>query len=408
MVDIRVKQFKSHIGKAFASSWLNAISRLVFYSILTKVGGIEAIGAWGLGTALAEPILKFSTLGMRSVQATDRENTFSFKSFLAIRAFLLIVAIFVCYVGYLLVPVESGLAPFVGFAILSRVAESIFDISTGEFQRRKGFDFIALSSAARISSVCVFFILVFVLELKIYVGLFVFVALQFLQALLELLFCAVTQKSGSDVHPPSKTAYKNMLTNSVHVGLAAGSVSFLMNVNRFTLSFLGTISAVGILTAASMLIGLGQIVVRGLTLVILPLLAGKENTELDLDRKVQVLEHAAVVIMMFVGCAIAFFGEPLLLLIFNQDVANERLFVGAFVGVSGLRFASTLSHNRMLGRKIFRKETSALPLYLVFGVAVSIISIVILEIWGSVIASVLTWGFVWHRRRVILSASDAV
>jgi len=288
------------------------------------------------------------------------------------------------------------------------VAESIFDISTGEFQRRKGFDFIALSSAARISSVCVFFILVFVLELKIYVGLFVFVALQFLQALLELLFCAVTQKSGSDVHPPSKTAYKNMLTNSVHVGLAAGSVSFLMNVNRFTLSFLGTISAVGILTAASMLIGLGQIVVRGLTLVILPLLAGKENTELDLDRKVQVLEHAAVVIMMFVGCAIAFFGEPLLLLIFNQDVANERLFVGAFVGVSGLRFASTLSHNRMLGRKIFRKETSALPLYLVFGVAVSIISIVILEIWGSVIASVLTWGFVWHRRRVILSASDAV
>lgn len=113
--------------------------------MLARLGNPAMVGQFGLGLAIAAPIIIFAQLNLRAVQATDAKEHFQFGDYLGLRLIMLMFAIagistFAAGSSYhqdtLLVIIAVGIA---------KCIESISDIYYGLFQRVERMDHIARS-----------------------------------------------------------------------------------------------------------------------------------------------------------------------------------------------------------------------------------------------------------------------
>ncbi len=113
--------------------------------VLAKLGSAEMVGRFALALALCAPIVMFTNLQLRTVQATDARNEYRFRDYLTLRvlasvtAFLLIAAI-ATLAGYRL---EVLLVVLV--IALAKSVESISDVIYGLLQKRERLDLISIS-----------------------------------------------------------------------------------------------------------------------------------------------------------------------------------------------------------------------------------------------------------------------
>jgi O-antigen/teichoic acid export membrane protein len=113
--------------------------------LLAKLTSPEMVGRFALGLAVTAPIILFSQLQLRAVQATDAKDRYDFEHYLALRLVttglaLLVIAAVVGWGGYgwntALVILAVG---------LSKAFESVSDVFYGLMQRHERMDRIARS-----------------------------------------------------------------------------------------------------------------------------------------------------------------------------------------------------------------------------------------------------------------------
>ena len=113
--------------------------------VLAKLTNPETVGRFALGLAVTTPIIVFSQLQLRGVQATDARSEYDFGHYLALRlattaAALCVIAAVAGWGGY------GRNAALVILAVgLSKAIESITDVVYGLLQRRERMDRIARS-----------------------------------------------------------------------------------------------------------------------------------------------------------------------------------------------------------------------------------------------------------------------
>lgn len=113
--------------------------------VLAKLGSPEMVGQFALGLAITAPVIMFTNLQLRGVQATDARREYLFGDYLGLRLIttmlaLLIIAEIVSVSGYRLEAVLVILA--VG---LAKAIESISDAFYGLLQQHERMDRIAKS-----------------------------------------------------------------------------------------------------------------------------------------------------------------------------------------------------------------------------------------------------------------------
>lgn len=113
--------------------------------VLAKLGSPEIVGQFALGLAVTAPVIMFSNLQLRGVQATDARQEYAFGDYLGLRLAttllaLLVVAGIVVVSGY---RQETALVVLV--VGLSKAFESISDIFFGLLQQHERMDRIAIS-----------------------------------------------------------------------------------------------------------------------------------------------------------------------------------------------------------------------------------------------------------------------
>jgi len=113
--------------------------------VLAKLGSPEVLGQFALGLAVTAPVLLFTNLQMRSVQATDARRDYDFRDYLGLRT-LTTAAGLLAIVGIVL---ASGYGPETGGVIvlvgLAKGLESLSDVCHGRFQQLERMDRIAVS-----------------------------------------------------------------------------------------------------------------------------------------------------------------------------------------------------------------------------------------------------------------------
>jgi O-antigen/teichoic acid export membrane protein len=117
--------------------------------IIAKVGSAELVGQFALGLAITAPVLMFSNLQMRGVQATDAKREYSFGDYLGLRLITTLLALLII-AGIILV---SGYGWETALVVLlvgvAKAFEAVSDIFYGLLQQYERMNRIAISMVLR-------------------------------------------------------------------------------------------------------------------------------------------------------------------------------------------------------------------------------------------------------------------
>jgi O-antigen/teichoic acid export membrane protein len=118
-------------------------------TVLAKLGPVGGVGEFALGLAIASPVIMFTNLQLRSVQAIDVRNEYQFADYLGLRLVTTTLA-FTIIVGVALWGGYSWERAWVIMVIgIAKSLESMSDIIYGLFQRYERLDKIAISMIIR-------------------------------------------------------------------------------------------------------------------------------------------------------------------------------------------------------------------------------------------------------------------
>jgi len=113
--------------------------------VLAKLGNPEMVGQFALGLAITAPVLMFSNLELRAVQATDATRGYRFGDYLALRLIGTTLAL-VVILGIVYLTGYRGETALVILVVgLSKAFESISDLFYGLFLQRERVDYMAKS-----------------------------------------------------------------------------------------------------------------------------------------------------------------------------------------------------------------------------------------------------------------------
>jgi O-antigen/teichoic acid export membrane protein len=140
---------RQNFSWTFVGNIIYAASQWGILVVLAKFGSPEMVGQFTLGLAVTAPVILFTSLQLRQIQATDVHQKYLFGDYLGLRLIatvlsLLAILVIIHTAGYRW---ETSL---VILAIgLSKIIESIIDIFYGLFQSRERMDRIAVSLMIR-------------------------------------------------------------------------------------------------------------------------------------------------------------------------------------------------------------------------------------------------------------------
>lgn len=128
------------LGNAFYAG-----SQWVLLVFLARLGSQAEVGQFALATAVCTPIIMFSNLKLRSVQAADALEDYPFGTYLALRFVTSVLALLAIFAILLFTGYSGTLAWVIMVMALAKTFESISDVFYGLQQRHEQMDVIAWS-----------------------------------------------------------------------------------------------------------------------------------------------------------------------------------------------------------------------------------------------------------------------
>lgn len=138
-----------NVSWIFAGNLSFAAAQWLMLVALARLGSPEIVGSFALATATTTPIMLFSNLQLRAVQATDARNDFLLQDYLGLRltttAFALLVIVVLAVFG-----AHGREHVFVLLALgAAKSTEALIDVYSGFFQRREQMRHVGTSLMVR-------------------------------------------------------------------------------------------------------------------------------------------------------------------------------------------------------------------------------------------------------------------
>ncbi|MCX5694962.1 MAG: oligosaccharide flippase family protein [Candidatus Omnitrophica bacterium] len=386
--------------------------------VLAKLGSAEIVGQFALAMAITTPIIIFTNLSLRGVQATDSKGQYGFGYYLILRlitSFLALILIYsvINFCGYV------GQIKMVILIIgIAKGVESISDVFYGLFQQHEWMSRISKSMIIKgLSSLGVFILIFFVTRDLIWCSMGL--------VLTWLAVLVVYDVHGGIIilHLNNKCAYyvflKNYFKGILHLsfkfkkiinlmllalplGITMLLSSLYVNIPRYFIEQLLGLKMLGIFSALYAIYGFGGVVINALGQSSLPRLAneyGKGN--LTAFRKLLFKLVTIATIAGGIGILlVSFFGKGILFLFYGIEYAQQVNtfvllmiaaalgYVGSFLGFGGLAAQYFKSYVPLLVVDISILALLCkyyIPYYRLEGVAIAIIITALIHVIGSLI-----------------------
>jgi O-antigen/teichoic acid export membrane protein len=145
MQQLKPLTLRRNFSWTFTGNLIYAASQWGMLVVLAKLGSPEMVGQFTLGLAVTAPIIMFTNLQLRGIQATDAKGDYVFSDYLGLRLIgtglaLLIIAGIILKAGYRW---ETSLVILV--IGLAKAFESITDVFNGLIQQHERMDRIAIA-----------------------------------------------------------------------------------------------------------------------------------------------------------------------------------------------------------------------------------------------------------------------
>ncbi len=348
-----------------------AASQGVLLVLLSKLAGPEAVGLFSLGLGVCAPIILFTNLQLRAVQATDARRDYSPGHYLALRLLmtaigLSVIAVIVFTSGY--TSEKTAVILVIG---LAKAVESISDVLFGLLQQRERLDYIAKSTMIKgVVSILTMATTLAVTHSIVWGA--VALLIGWTCVLLFYDIPAVRWMAARKTHDPDDIDLRDALKPrwdwerlrhlawlSLPLGFVMMMISLNNNIPTYFVEHYHSVDDLGIFSIMQYLMLAGTTVVNALGQSAIPRLAryyadARVGPFVSLAVKllgVSLLMAVAGVVVALIG------GKQLLSLVFTADFAKDSdLFVLVMVA-AGVSYVASFAGYTMTAARFFRVQT---------------------------------------------------
>lgn len=365
-------QLRAGANARLRSAFLSTLAANVLYAgcqwgmlvVLAKQCSSAEVGAFALGVAVTAPVIQFSNLQLRSVQATDAKGNFALGEYVHLRAWatLAAIAVIAAVAIFQRAGAVAGVVVVVG---LSKSLESVSDVLFGYLQQCEQMNAIALSVAMKgvlAIGLMALATVMFRSALAAAAGVAAAAALMlvFYDGPVTRRFYACSKRSGKLAAPgPVRFGrLRQLATLALPLGIVQGLVSLSANIPRYQLERSAGLAELGIFSALASLIVVGQTVVSALGNVTSPRLA-RLYAAGDIGGYLRLLLTitAAGGALGLAGVGIAaLFGRPILTLLFRPEY-GERVDVLVIIMIGAtLAYVAWFAGFGLTAAQLFREQ----------------------------------------------------
>lgn len=346
---------------------------------LAKLGSPEMVGQFTLALAITAPIIMFTNLQLRVVQASDADSLYSFDQYLTLRILMTIVGFLVIAAISLGMDYSGQIAVIILVVGFAKCIEAISDVIFGLFQKSEQMDRIAISMMGKgILSLLGLTITIWTTRSVLWGS--IILALTWLLILLVYDVRNVRRLTTLKLHWRIDSLW-DLFKLSLPLGVVMMLISLNTNVPRyFVASYLGQVE-LGYFSASAYLLIVGSIVINALGQSAIPRLS-QYRAMTDVKRFRALLGRLLVIAGTLGGGIVIvsiLFGKDILAILYKPDYAKYSnvlilLMVAGAVGylASFLGYAATA----------LRRFNVQLPLFLVVTAGTAISSALLIPTFG--------------------------
>ncbi len=405
---------------AFSGNLFYAASQWGVLTALAKLGSPAMLGQFALGLAITAPVILFSNLQLRGVQATDAKRDYLFGDYLALRLMTTFFALVVLALLLGASRYDQATLYVVLSVAVAKAVESLSDIYYGLMQQHERMDCIAWSLVLRGGlSLTAMIAGVYFTGLVLWGVIGMIVSWTVVLLLLDIPNAVrINRTSINTVHPAIAWSANSLLPrwqpqilwSLTKLALPLGGVMLLLSLNtnipRYLIAhYLGD-EQLGIFSAIAYLLVAGNVVVGALGQSASPRLAryfAERNKIAFLHLLGRLLLIALVLGMIGIGAAYCFGKEILSILYTPQYAARADIFLWVMVSAAFAYVASFLGYG-MTATRSFRAQlplvalvtacTFIAGLWLIpqFG----LVGAVMATLFSIIIQCVGSWWVNWH------------
>jgi len=315
---------KNSLKKNF--SW-NFIGNLIYAAtqwglivVITRLGSVEMVGLFSLGLALTGPIIMFTNLQLRTVQATSHEGLYKIADYFGVRivtnvAFCLVLSILLLFSDY-----DIYTMVIVGLVGVTKLIESLSDLLYGFFQQKERMELIAKSTIVRgISSLLIIII-------SLYFTSNLIVALIGMSVCWLVIFILYDVRNVYRFTVRLRPSFKftnllEIIKMSLPLGIVVMIVSLNTNLPRILVEKMLDVEALGYFASISYLVFVGSKFINSMGNAVLPRLALLYNQKNIKDFRNHLLTLVAIssIIGLFLISVSIIGGEYILYYIYGAD-----------------------------------------------------------------------------------------
>ena len=339
---------RSNFSWTFFGNVIYAASLWGVLTLLARLGDKAEVGRFALGSAIAAPFLMFANMQLRSILVSDSQKTYSFRDYRAVRiAVLPIVLLLSTLLGWCFYKGEQ--VAVIALLTLAKCVESYSDIHYGLAQKNDRMDIVARSMIVKSISTIVLFGLVYGYTKNLTLGLAALVV-AWLVPLLIYDIPQVRKLNGyreiedKKSFLPNRRLFLNIARIAIPLGFVMMLIQLRTTIPRTLLEGAHGEAELGVFSALSYVVVVGNTVVNAMSQASLARLSGYRATKdrvgfLTLTKQLLLVG----VVLSVAGCFAAWFlGETFLSLTYGPEYAESReLFVLVMAG-GGLLYLGTL------------------------------------------------------------------
>jgi len=347
--------FFKNFSWTFIGSLVYAFSQWLLIITLAKLSSPDIVGQYSLALAITAPVVLFSNMQLSNILATDSRDEYSFSEYISTRIILLSISLIVIVCIVIFGTYNPSLSIVIVLVGLSKVVESLSELTHGYFQKVERMDYAGKSQIIKgITSVSIF-ILTFYFTNSLILSVVGMIGAWFLR----LIYYDLRKvKLFTDVKVTINNSFKLITLFALPLGLVSILNSLNTNIPRYFLEYHFDLNELGYFSAIAYILVAGNLLIRPLSLVAAPKLA--QNYQKNKKREFVILNiklFLAAAILGFVAITIVYyFGEFILTFIYSIEYAKyNNIFLLIMIG-SILSYFTTFLNVAIVAAREFKKQ----------------------------------------------------
>ncbi len=370
--DARPLSMRSNFVWTLVGSGVYGASQWGMLIVLAKLGSAEMVGRFALALAVCAPVIMFTNLQLRNVEATDARNEYRFGDYLSLRLLgsglaLAVIAAIAFAAGYRM---EVMLVVFA--VALAKAVESISDVIYGRLQKSERLDRVARSMMLRgpgaLAALAAMIVWTHNVALAAVGILCAWVVVLLVYDLPNVRRVAAAEsaesgRGGEAGASPRPSVIRRLAWLSLPLGVVGLLDSLNVNVPRYVIERSLGEAALGHFAAMAYVMVAGNMVVAALAHSAAPRLSRCYVTDIAAFKRLvwKLVQFGAMLGMAMVVVAVAF-GRPLLTVLYTPEYAAHAHVFSWLMVAAGLGYVARFLVWSMTAARCFKAQA---PLYVV-------------------------------------------